>query len=128
MTTVTPQKERTILLGIEGPGDDWRHSLDELAQLAETAGGEVVGEVTQKRDRPDSVFNIGKGKAHEMRGLVEELRADLVLVDGEITPGQEHNLEDATGAGVLDRSAIILDIFAIARGAPRGSFRWSWRS
>jgi GTP-binding protein HflX len=123
MTRVTSQKERTILLGIEGPGDDWRHSLDELAQLAETAGGEVVGEVTQKRDRPDSVYYIGKGKAHEMRGLVEELRADLVLVDGEITPGQEHNLEDATGAGVLGRSAIILDIFAMRARSAEGKLQ-----
>ena len=55
----TPQKERTILLAIERGGDDWRHSLDELARLAETAGGDVVGEVTQKRDRPDTVYYVG---------------------------------------------------------------------
>ena len=120
---VTPQKERTILLAIEREGDDWRHSLDELARLAQTAGGEVVGEVTQKRDRPDPVYYIGKGKAQEIRGLASELRADLVLVDGEISPGQEHNLEDATGAGVLGRSAIILDIFALRARSGEGKLQ-----
>jgi GTP-binding protein HflX len=119
----TPQKERTILLAIERGGDDWRHSLDELARLAETAGGEVVGEVTQKRDRPDPVYYVGKGKAQEIRGLASELRADLVLVDGEISPGQEHNLEDATGAGVLGRSAIILDIFALRARSAEGKLQ-----
>jgi len=123
MTIVTSQKERTILLAIEGQGDDWRHSLDELARLAETAGGEVVGEVTQRRDRPDPVYYVGKGKAHEMNGLVSELKADLVLVDGEITPSQEHNLEDATGAGVLGRSAIILDIFAMRARSAEGKLQ-----
>jgi GTP-binding protein HflX len=123
MTVVTPQKERTILLAIERQGDDWRHSLDELASLAETAGGEVVGEVTQKRDRPDSVYYVGKGKAQEIHGLVSELKADLVLVDGEITPSQEHNLEDATGAGVLGRSAIILDIFAMRARSAEGKLQ-----
>jgi GTP-binding protein HflX len=123
MTAATSTQERTILLAIEGPGDDWRHSLDELARLAETAGGEVVGTVTQKRDRPDPVYYVGKGKAHEIRGLVSELHADLVLVDADITPGQEHNLEDATGAGVLGRSAIILDIFAMRARSAEGKLQ-----
>jgi GTP-binding protein HflX len=123
MTVVTPQKERTILLAIEGEGDGWRHSLDELARLAETAGGEVVGEITQKRSRPDPVYYVGKGKAEEIHGLVSELKADLVLVDGEITPSQGHNLEDATGAGVLGRSAIILDIFAMRARSAEGKLQ-----
>jgi len=123
MTIRPPTRERTILLGIEGPGDEWRYSLEELALLAETAGGEVVGAVTQKRDRPDPLYFVGKGKAHEVRGLVKELGADLVLVDGEITPSQEHNLEDATGAGVLGRSAIILDIFAMRARSAEGKLQ-----
>jgi GTP-binding protein HflX len=123
MTVQAPQRERTILLALEGPGDAWCHSLEELARLAETAGGEVVGAVTQKRDKPDPVYYVGKGKAHEIRGLAAQLRADLVLVDSEITPSQEHNLEDATGVGVLGRSAIILDIFAMRARSREGKIQ-----
>jgi len=123
MSVATPSRERTLLLAIEGPGEQWRHSLDELARLAETAGGEVVGVVTQRRGKPDPVYFVGKGKAHEVRGTAAELRADLVLVDSEITPSQEHNLEDATGCGVLGRSAIILDIFAMRARSREGKIQ-----
>lgn len=123
MTVSPPAKERTLLLALEGPGEQWRASLEELAALAETAGGEVVGTVTQKRDKPDPVYYVGKGKAHEVRGVAAELGADLVLVDDEITPSQEQNLEDATGCGVLGRSAIILDIFAMRAHSGEGKLQ-----
>ena len=123
MSIEQSQRERTLLVAIQGPGTEWQDSLAELARLAQTAGGEVVGTVTQKRDKPDPLYYVGKGKAHEIRGLAAELRADLVLVDGEITPGQEHNLEDATGAGVLGRSAIILDIFAMRARSREGKLQ-----
>ncbi len=109
---VDPRPEqRALLLALEGPGG-WEESLDELARLAETAGLEIVGTVTQKRDRPDPVSFVGKGKAQEIRQTKGEIGADVLLVDGELRPSQQRNLEDRTNMGVLDRTALILDIFA----------------
>jgi GTP-binding protein HflX len=112
MATEQSGRQRALLLAIEGPGDEWRWSLDELARLSETAGVEVVGEATQRRDRPDPAYFVGKGKAREIRQLAGETRADVLLVDGELTPGQERNLEEEADMGVLDRTGLILDIFA----------------
>jgi GTP-binding protein HflX len=105
-----PQK--ALLLALEGPGDEWRESLEELSRLAETAGAEVVGTVTQKRNAPDRVHFVGKGKAHEIRQIRGDTGAEMILVDGDLSPSQERNLEDAAGADVLDRTGLILDIFA----------------
>ncbi len=104
--------QRALLVAIETSRGDWEESLQELARLAETAGVEVVGRVTQKRDRPDSVFFLGKGKAHEIRQIKSESNADVLLVDGELRPSQQRNLEEASNMGVLDRTGLILDIFA----------------
>ena len=105
-------RQRALLLAIEGVGEDWRASLDELARLADTAGAEVVGVVTQKLTRPDPVHFVGKGKAREIRQIAGDARAELLLVDGDLKPAQQRNLEDAAHIGVLDRTALILDIFA----------------
>ncbi len=104
--------QRALLVAIETSGDDREESLQELARLAETAGVEVVGRVTQKRDRPDSVYFLGKGKAHEIRQLKGESNADVLLVDADLKPTQQRNLEEAANMGVLDRTGLILDIFA----------------
>ncbi len=110
---VDPRPEqRALLLALERPGAGWEESLQELARLAETAGVEVVGTVTQKRDRPAPVSFVGKGKAQEIGQIKGEVRADVLLVDGELKPSQQRNLEDGTNMGVLDRTALILDIFA----------------
>jgi GTP-binding protein HflX len=110
--SVDPRPEqRALLLALERRGG-WEESLDELARLAETAGVEVVGTVTQKRDRPDPAAFVGKGKAEEIRQIKGEVRADLLLVDGDLRPSQQRNLEDAANMGVLDRTALILDIFS----------------
>ena len=105
-------RQRALLLAIETRREDWEESLEELERLAETAGVEVVGTVTQKRDRPDSVYFVGKGKAQEIRQVKGDLGADVLLVDGDLKPSQQRNLEDAASMGVLDRTALILDIFA----------------
>ena len=105
-------RQRVLLLALEGPGDKWRESLEELSRLAETAGAEVVGTVTQKRNAPDRVHFVGKGKAHEIRQIRGDTGAEMILVDGDLSPSQERNLEDAAGADVLDRTGLILDIFA----------------
>ena len=105
-------RQRALLLALEGRTADWEESLEEMERLAETAGVEVVGSLTQKRARPDPVRFVGKGKAEEIRPLAGELRADVLLVDGELRPNQQRHLEDDTHLGVLDRTALILDIFA----------------
>lgn len=104
-------KQRALLLAIEDR-EDWEESLEELERLADTAGVEVVGSLTQKRDRPDPVHFVGKGKAQEIRPVAGELRAEVLLVDADLSPNQQRHLEDDTHLGVLDRTALILDIFA----------------
>ena len=87
-------------------------SLEELQALLETAGGECVGKVLQSRPTPDPHSFVGQGKAEEIRDLVKETGAKLVIFDNDLTPSQIKALESLTGASVLDRSALILDIFA----------------
>ena len=87
-------------------------SLAELRRLADTDGLTVVGELVQNRDRPDPATFLGSGRAEELAGLVAERRAGLVIADGELTPGQARNLQDLVGVPVVDRTALILDIFA----------------
>ncbi len=87
-------------------------ALEELARLAETAGLEVVGAVTQKLARPESGTYVGKGKLAEIKELQDDLGYDLIIADEELSPGQQRGLEEALGVKVLDRTALILDIFA----------------
>lgn len=87
-------------------------SLEELARLAETDGIEVVGAITQKMSRPTSASYVGKGKLAEIKDLKDDLGYDLVIADEELTPGQQRGIEEALGVKVLDRTALILDIFA----------------
>jgi len=86
--------------------------LQELAELADTAGAIVVGELTQHIDRPDSRTYLGSGKIDELRERVNETNATLVLFDDELSPSQGKNIEDAIGTRVMDRAELILDIFA----------------
>lgn len=86
--------------------------LEELAGLAETAGARVVGQLTQRRHAPDAATFIGKGKVRALKSLVADADADAVLFDNDLSPGQTRNLEKALGVKVLDRTELILDIFA----------------
>ncbi len=107
--------QRALLVGVRWPRASkikMQHSLDELASLVDTAGGVVVGITTQEIRRADPATYLGKGKVDEVARLVEDKAADLVVVDTNLSPGQNKNLEDRLGALVLDRSAVILDIFA----------------
>jgi GTP-binding protein HflX len=107
--------ERAILVGVQVPGrDGWSTdgTLEELRRLAETAGAEVVDVVVQTRARPDPGTLIGKGKVGELRSLVELEAADLVIFDEELSPAQQRTLEEELGVKVLDRTALVLDIFA----------------
>lgn len=107
--------ERTVLVAAPRKGSDLREAeehLQELARLTVTAGGEVVAVVHQRIDRPDPRYYIGSGKAEELGRTVEETGADLVIFDEDLSPAQGKNLEDRIEARVMDRSELILDIFA----------------
>ncbi|GEB49973.1 MULTISPECIES: GTPase HflX [Streptomyces] len=106
--------ERVVLVGVwtSGTAADAENSLAELAALAETAGAHVLDGVIQRRDKPDAATYIGSGKASELRDIVLETGADTVVCDGELTPGQLIHLEDVVKVKVVDRTALILDIFA----------------
>jgi GTP-binding protein HflX len=106
--------ERVVLAGLwtEGTADDADNSLRELAALAETAGSEVLDGVVQRRLKPDPGTYLGSGKAQELRDIVMSTGADTVIVDGELSPSQRRGLEDIVKVKVIDRTALILDIFA----------------
>jgi GTP-binding protein HflX len=103
--------EPAILVGIDRLGDET--ALDELAALADTAGAEVVGRIVQRRSDPDPATFIGRGKLSELHGMVHAADARLVVFDQELTPAQLRNLEERLGIKVVDRTALILDIFAL---------------
>jgi GTP-binding protein HflX len=106
--------ERVVLVGVwtDGTAEDAEYSLKELAALAETAGSQVLDGLIQRRDKPDPATYIGSGKARELRDVVLATGADTVVCDGELTPGQLIQLEDVVKVKVVDRTALILDIFA----------------
>jgi GTP-binding protein HflX len=108
-------KERVVVVGVqldERNGHDTDSSLDELESLVASAGGEVVGRLAQKRHRPDPATFIGKGKVAEVTEEVKLTKADTVVFDEELAPAQLRNLEEAIAGKVIDRTILILDIFA----------------
>lgn len=106
--------ERVVLVGVwtEGSMIDAENSMTELAALAETAGSEVLDALIQRRDKPDPATFIGSGKVAELKAIVASTGADTVICDGELSPSQLKNLEDRVKVKVVDRTALILDIFA----------------
>jgi GTP-binding protein HflX len=106
--------ERTVLVHVQLPGEfvDERDVFGELRALAETAGALVVGELMQKRQRPEAKTYLGKGKVEELARLVEMCRASLVIFDNDLTPAQIRSLEEVVTCKIIDRSELILDIFA----------------
>ncbi len=109
--------ERALLVGAPMKGAGARRRLDEhleeLSELADTAGATVVGEVTQLLDRPHPGTYLGSGKLEELKALIDEKQATLVIFDDELTPAQLRNIENAVGKRVMDRAELILDIFAV---------------
>jgi GTP-binding protein HflX len=108
------QLERVILVGVwtTGTAKDAENSMTELAALAETAGSQVLDALIQRRDKADAATFIGSGKVAELKGIVKSSGADTVICDGELSPSQLKNLEDKVKVKVVDRTALILDIFA----------------
>ena len=117
-SSLAQSAERAILVGMEYGGGVSRigwtaeDSLEELKQLADTAGAQVVAKFLQKRPKPDPAFFIGKGKVQELALYVQQENVDLCIFDDELSPAQQRNIEQAMGVRVLDRTALILDIFA----------------
>jgi GTPase len=111
---LTVHREKAILVAVELPGRAWHSDdpLEELRGLAETAGAIIVGSLTQRRESMVPATYIGKGKLEELAGEVERTGADVVLFDNDLSPGQMRNLEKKLEIKVLDRSELILDIFA----------------
>ena len=107
--------EKAILVGIKFKNNPipFTESLDELKKLAQTAGAKPVNTITQNRDRPDYQFFIGKGKAEDLKALCEKDKADLVIFDHTLSPAQTRNLEEILNLKVIDRTELILDIFAL---------------
>ncbi|MEI6198676.1 MAG: GTPase HflX [Actinomycetota bacterium] len=108
-------RERIVLVGVTMGGqtdDETEEGLDELSLLIDTAGADEAARLTQRRDSPDSTFYIGKGKVDELKEVCMAIDADTVVFDNELTPGQQYNLEKTLGRTALDRTAVILDIFA----------------
>ena len=112
MIQTSETKEKFILVGVETGKDRMEESLSELEELLETAGGETVGRVIQNLETINKATYVGKGKVDEIRELAEELGADGIVCDDELSPAQLSNLKDELDIKVLDRTLVILDIFA----------------
>jgi GTP-binding protein HflX len=108
-------RERIVLVGVTIPpetADETEDHLEELAQLIDTAGADEAARVLQRRDNPDPATYVGKGKAQELHEVSESVDADTVVFDDELTPAQQRNLEKILGRTAIDRTDVILDIFA----------------
>jgi GTP-binding protein HflX len=108
-------RERAFLIGVQLPGTTSKalqEQMRELAELTRTAGGEVVGTDVQRRDEVEPALFVGRGKVDEIRDRRQELRLDLVICNEDLSPRQQRNLEKELGLRVVDRTELILDIFA----------------
>src|SRR4051812_45855882 len=108
----SPEPERGFVLAVLAQGADPDEELAEVEELARTAGVEPVGRAVQHRSRPAQRTYVGKGKLEEAKALFAEAEAECLLVDGELDPVQQRYLEDTLGVRVVDRTQLILDIFA----------------
>ncbi|MEO8265133.1 MAG: GTPase HflX [Ilumatobacteraceae bacterium] len=109
------KREQIVLVGVTLPGStdgDTEASLDELALLIDTAGADEAGRLVQRRDHPDHTWFIGKGKVDELKDICLAVDADTVVFENELAPAQQYNLEKVLGRTAIDRTAVILDIFA----------------
>ena len=111
-TQTEERREQAILVGIDTGDFDCESSLAELTELADTAGADVVGILTQKREAPDTATALGSGRLEELAQIAQAQQVDLIIFDCELTATQQRNLEDALPCRVVDRTLLILDIFA----------------
>ncbi len=124
LPTAEETQERVILVGITGGNEqDAMESLDELEELARTAGAVTVGRVLQGRNRPDPAAYIGSGKIEELRMQIAAMEADGIICDDELSPAQMRNLAKELDCKVVDRTLLILDIFAARAGTSEGKIQ-----
>lgn len=115
--------ETAVLIGVDLGEYDCEASLDELEELAKTAGAEVEARVTQRRETPDSATFIGSGRLKEIKSFCADNDVDLLIFDSELTPSQQRNIEDITDVRVVDRTQLILDIFAARARSGEGKLQ-----
>jgi len=116
-------REKIVLVGVQFPGvsaDELDHQLDELALLVDTAGADIVARVVQRRDSPDPATFLGSGKVLELKEICLALDSDTVVFEHNLSPAQQRNLEKILGRTAIDRTAVILDIFAQNARTPEG--------
>ena len=117
------EAERALLVSVDTGDFDAEISLDELEELAHTAGAEVLGKIIQKRQHAEAATYVGYGKLAEIIMYCEQMQVDLLIVDGELTPSQQRNLEKLTKVRVIDRTMLILDIFAARARSSEGKLQ-----
>ena len=115
--------ETAVLVGVDLGEYDCEASLDELEELTKTAGAEVEARVTQRRETPDSATFIGSGRLKEIKNFCADNDVDLLIFDSELTPSQQRNIEDITDVRVVDRTQLILDIFAARARSGEGKLQ-----
>lgn len=109
----TEQCERALLVSVDTGSFDAETSIDELAELADTAGAQVIGKLIQKKENPDAATFVGIGKLSEIISFCQDYEINLLIFDSELTPSQQRNIEKLTSVRVIDRTTLILDIFAL---------------
>lgn len=117
------EPEVAVLVGIDMGLYTAQVSMDELEELARTAGAVVAAKIIQKRDKPDSATYVGSGRLEEIKVFTEANDVDLLIFDGELTPSQQRNIEDETDIRVIDRTTLILDIFAARARSNEGKIQ-----
>ena len=117
------EPEVAVLVGIDMGLYNAQVSMDELEELARTAGAVVAAKIIQKRDKPDSATYVGSGRLEEIKSYTEANDVDLLIFDGELTPSQQRNIEDETDIRVIDRTTLILDIFAARARSNEGKIQ-----
>lgn len=117
------EPEVAVLVGIDMGLYNAQVSMDELEELARTAGAVVAAKIIQKRDKPDSATYVGAGRLEEIKAFTEANDVDLLIFDGELTPSQQRNIEDETDIRVIDRTTLILDIFAARARSNEGKIQ-----
>lgn len=117
------RRERAVVAALVAPGLDPEIELAEIKELLDTAGVDTAGEVVQRKDQPHVKAYLGSGKIDELKALVRHLEPDVVVVDDELTPSQQRNLSNLLECRVLDRTAVILDIFALHAHSAEGKLQ-----
>ena len=120
---INTDKERALLVSVDTGDFDAEVSIDELEELSDTAGAEVLGKIIQKKDRPENATFVGLVKLAEIIAFCQNNDIDIIIVDSELTPSQQRNLEKMTGVRVIDRTMLILDIFAARARTSEGKLQ-----